>query len=108
LADYAAIAVVNARLFQVMEQRARRLEQANAQLRAQQTGSSAQIVDLTSALRSPLAEVRYDLHLLRTSEQRLHPRNEASLDVLDRKLGEILDFLIQVAQRAEQTDLPES
>jgi two-component system NtrC family sensor kinase len=102
LADYAAIAVVNARLFQLMEQRARRLEAANEQLAEQEVGSSALVVDLSNALRPPLAEIRHDLYLLRTNENQLNPQNAASLDVLDRKLGEMLDFLDQIDQQAEE------
>lgn len=103
LADYAAISVVNARLFQVMEQRAHRLEQANEQFEDQQTSSSEQIAELTGTIRSPLEEIRHDLHLLRTNEHRLHPQNEASLDVLDRKIDEMLTYLDEVTQYAEQS-----
>jgi two-component system NtrC family sensor kinase len=103
LADYAAIAVVNARLFQVMDQRARRLEQANVQLQDQQTEGPDRIALFSDTMRGPLEEVRHDLYLLRTTEHQLHPQNEASLDVLDRKLREILDFLNQAVQRAGRT-----
>lgn len=101
LADYAAIAVVNARLFQLMEQRARRLEEANEQLANQKESSSVLVVDMADALRPPLAGIRNDLYLLRTNEHQLHPQNAASLDVLDRKLGELLEFLDQIDEHAE-------
>jgi len=104
LADYAAIAVVNAKLFQVMQQRARRLEQVNEQLVSQQQGSTATVLEYTETLRAPVEEIRHDLYLLRTSEQPLNPQNEASLDVLDRKLGELLGFLAEIAR----PDLPGS
>lgn len=104
LADYAAIAVVNAKLFQVMQQRALRLEQANERLASQKQDSTAAVIEFSETLRAPLEEIRHDLYLLRTSEQPLNPQNEASLDVLDRKLGELLGFLVEIAP----PDLPSS
>ena len=55
------------------------------------------MLDFSATLRAPLEEIRHDLYLLRTSEQPLNPKNEASLDVLDRKLGELLGFLAETA-----------
>lgn len=104
LADYAAIAVVNASLFQVMDQRARRLEDANTQLRNQQSGSSAEMVDVSETVRAPLEQIRNDLRLLRTSEQRLNPQNEASLDVLDGRLGKVLSYLDDLGQEIEEDE----
>jgi two-component system NtrC family sensor kinase len=102
LADYAAISVVNARLFQLMEQRARRLEATNVQLSEQEASSAELVVDFSRALRPSLEEIRNDLYLLRTNENQLHPQNAASLDVLDRKLGEMLDFLDEIDRHTEE------
>ena len=91
LADYAAIAVVNARLFQVMDERARRLEQAYQQLKAQQTALSPErFMDFKTFVDESLSAIRNDLSLLRGEATM---RELASLDVLDRRMGEMITWM---------------
>lgn len=95
LADYAAIAVVNVRLFQMLDQRARRMEQVIAQLQEQQSAatSAAGGMELAQQMVDPLQSFRYDLSLLRSDQGVFNAQQEASLDVMDRKVGEMLQTL---------------
>jgi GAF domain-containing protein len=104
LADYAAIAIVNARLFAAMEQRSRHLEQLNEELQAQAqlsaTGGAEQAVgdavalELIKSLRSPLYELRGDMNILRTGEAGpIPPGLQANVDVMHRKLTAAIEML---------------
>lgn len=104
LADYAGIAVANARLYLEMQARTRELEALNAQLHAGQAalveepaargldvaGSSGSI-NMIADVRHPLAELLANMNLFRTGEMGpLGPGQQAAVDVLHRQLDSLV------------------
>ena len=116
LADYAAIAIVNARLFAAMEQRSQRLEQLNQELQMRQAAAPSPeqaVVEPADALvirqeavnqfRAPLYDLRGDVNILRTGEAGpIPPGIQANVDVMHRKITELIELLDTIAPPAVQ------
>lgn len=94
LADYAAIAVVNARLFTTMQERTRQLEQIAHQ--PQPAAAPPPVPDLEARelverIRQPLTGLLGTLNLFRTGEMgRLSSSHQAVVDVMHRQLDELV------------------
>ena len=104
LADYAAIAVVNARLFGVMYQRSQQLEAANKQLQALSGGeadpaSMRQVGQQVAAkIRNPLTHLLGTMNLFRTGEMgQLATTQQAAVDVMHRTIAGIVHALDEIA-----------
>ena len=95
LADYAAIAVVNARLFATMQERTRQLEQLARQPHpeagASQAETDARCRDLALRVRQPLTTVLGTVNMFRAGEMgRLASSHQAAVDVMHRQLEELI------------------
>jgi DNA-binding response OmpR family regulator len=106
LADYAAIAVVNAHLFSTMQNRTRQLEEINQQLQGQTvlsmsaagTGGDAPALDVETLtnLRSGLTHLMGSMNLFRTGEMgRLPAGQQAAVDVMHRELDQLVQIVDQ-------------
>lgn len=96
LADYAAIAIVNARLFATMHERTRQLEEIARQAASGGVvGSSAPpAAELASRLRNPLTSLLGNMNMFRRGEMgKLPPSLQAAVDVMHRQLEELIDML---------------
>lgn len=110
LADYVAIAIANARLFAAMEQRSekfeqmyRRAQQAEAQDQMQpsiEAGDETSKIDAQAIrrMRDVLYDLRGDLTLLQAGDMgELAYAQQATVDVMSRKLGQVIAFLDELA-----------
>jgi transcriptional regulator with GAF, ATPase, and Fis domain len=107
LADYAAIAVVNAHLFNTMQNRTRQLEALNQQLQGQPAGAPAPTqeaqsagpavdTDLLGKLRGGLTHLMGSMNLFRTGEMgRLPAGQQAAVDVMHRELDTLVQLVDQ-------------
>lgn len=96
LADYAAIAVMNARLFAAMEQRTRQLEAAARQAPGAPPPDN-RCTELAASLRTPLIDVLNTMNMFRTGEMgTLRQSHRAAVDVMHRQLSEMLAFVEQM------------
>jgi len=96
LADYAAIAVVNAHLFTTMQDRTRQLERLNQHLRQQmnQEKASAALPERVASLQEPLQALMHNMSLFYSGEMgSLTPAQRASVDVMHRQLGELIQHV---------------
>ncbi|NDJ52873.1 MAG: response regulator [Chloroflexi bacterium] len=105
LADYAAIAIVNARLFKTMQERSQQLEAANQALRDKgievvttptdgEALNGAGAKDLAGKLRAPLTTILGNMNLWRTGELGQIPLgNQAAVDVMHRQLSEVISMI---------------
>ncbi len=97
LADYAAIAVVNVRLFTTMQERTRQLEAMYQRLRAQRPGSEKEASlapELAAKLRAPLTDLLGNMNLFRTGEMgALSAQHQAAVDVMHRELQSAINLL---------------
>ncbi len=103
LADYAAIAVANARLFATMQQRSQQLEMINRQLQEEgrgaapptgEEGGGDQYRELVEQLRPPLTELLGNMNLFRTGEMGpLPPSHQAAVDVMHRQLESLISLI---------------
>nr|MBN1229432.1 response regulator [Anaerolineae bacterium] len=99
LADYAAIAVVNARLFMTMQEKNRQYEQMAKRL--EEYGESVtggpvdtKYRDYLVRLRAPLTTLLANMNLFRTGEMgKLISSHQAAVDVMHRQLTELIDTL---------------
>jgi hypothetical protein len=112
LVDYAAIAIVNGRLFAAMHRRSKQLEQMYRQLHAQQQELQQQVsaggasqsqqtdgVDpaVLDQLRGPLTHLLGNMNLFRTGELgSLSAQNQAAVDVMHRQLEELIGLIDSV------------
>lgn len=89
LADYAAIAVVNARLFTTMQERTRQMEVVNQRLQEQMSQSDRldKLPVFTASMRVPLEQIANNMQLFRSGEMGdLTIQQQASVDVMMRQL----------------------
>lgn len=96
LADYAAIAIVNARLFATMHERTRQLEEIarRATGRPMAPAAAPPVADLVPRLRSPLTSLLGNMNMFRKGEMgKLPPSLQAAVDVMHRQLEELIDTL---------------
>lgn len=98
LADYAAIAVVNARLFATMHERQRQLEEEaqQAQPEDQETAlqSSESVRKLIDRMRGPLTSLLGNMNMFRTGQMgRLLSSHQAAVDVMYRQLNEMITMI---------------
>ncbi len=101
LADYAAIAVMNARLFAAMEQRTRQLEAAAAGAKVAPPPDN-RCKELAARLRGPLIELLNTMNMFRTGEMgALRQSHRAAVDVMHRQLSEVLAFVEWIEQSAD-------
>ena len=102
LADYAAIAVANARLLATMQERTRQLEQVAKQAPAPASGAKAgpdvRVDELVKRVRGPLTTIRTNMNMFRTGEMgRLMTSHQAAVDVMYRQLEDIIEILDSIA-----------
>jgi two-component system NtrC family sensor kinase len=97
LADYAAIAVVNARLFASMQENAKTIEEqvrreAAAEVAARAAaGPDPRFQTFASEVRKPLTDMMANMNLFRTGEMgRLTSSHQAAVDVMHRQLEELV------------------
>jgi len=101
LADYAAIAVMNARLFAAMEQRTRQLEAAAAGAKVAPPPDN-RCKELAARLRGPLIELLNTMNMFRTGEMgALRQSHRAAVDVMHLQLSEVLAFVEWIEQSAD-------
>jgi two-component system NtrC family sensor kinase len=102
LADYAAISVVNVRLFSAVHERSKQLEAAYRQLQARQqwereSGVAEQrqeAAELAQQLRQPLTELLGNMNLFRTGEMgQLGMQQQAAADVMTRQLAQLINLI---------------
>ncbi len=90
LSDYAAIAVVNAHLFNTMQANARQLEAAHKQTQGQAGGAPGALTadrETLGKLRSALTHLMGSMNLFRTGEMgRLPAAQQAAVDVMHREI----------------------
>jgi DNA-binding response OmpR family regulator len=107
LADYAAIAVSNARLFQEMEARAQNYDVSADQMETQQTSRSAlyeaeasaspQASGVLREIRRPLTELLGNMNLFRTGEMgQIAAGQQAAVDVMHRQLDSLVRRIDQL------------
>ena len=116
LADYVAIAIANGRLFAAMAQRSDQLEQMYHQ--SQQAGPERGAAPSAGAagggskideqavrrMRDALYDLRGDVTLLQTGDMgELAYAQQATVDVISRKLGQVITFLDELAPPAKQS-----
>lgn len=107
IADYAAIAVANARLFATMEKRAQEQQQEIMALQARQSTAPAptpateqageqqdggtSVEEMARTLRRPLTELLGNMNLFRTGEMGpLQASHQAAVDVMHRQLDQLI------------------
>lgn len=101
LADYAAIAVVNVRLFAAVQERQRQLENAYRQLKEQQAESGYQdqergpkVAELVHYLRKPMTRLMGGMNMMRTGQMgELTTQQQAAADVIYRQFSELVHVL---------------
>ncbi len=97
LADYAAIALVNAHLFATMQERTRQLERLNHQLQAQMRASASgtdTVPRLASRIRDTMRPLLNNLAMFRSGEMgELSMAQKASVDVISRQMDELIGYL---------------
>ncbi|GAB4475729.1 MAG: hypothetical protein Kow00124_17010 [Anaerolineae bacterium] len=97
LADYAAIALVNAHLFATMQERTRQLERLNHQLQAQMQASASgtdTVPRLASRIRDTMRPLLNNLAMFRNGEMgELSMAQKASVDVISRQMDELIGYL---------------
>ncbi len=98
LAGYAAIAIVNARLFATLERRARTIEQAYEELKARETSREQALAGITH-LQQDLVAVRSDLTKLVRESGSLPRKLSEPLGALDQKIGGLLDAVEALSRR---------
>lgn len=100
LADYAAIAVVNARLITTMQARTRQLEQIAREGVPQRPAQPDQrLEELANQLRDPLIDVLNTMNMFRQGEMgQLRQSHRAAVDVLHRRLGDALDIIDSITR----------
>jgi transcriptional regulator with GAF, ATPase, and Fis domain len=116
LADYVAIAIANARLFAAMQQRSDRLEQMYRQSQQadpdgrtpslgeeeMQAGAMVDEQDI-QRMRDALYDLRGDITLLQTGDMgELAYAQQATVDVMARKLGQVIAFLDELIPPANR------
>lgn len=100
LADYAAIAIVNGRLFRMMEQRARSMETAYRELQTREAERSRQVQTSLARLKTPLAALEAELaRLAQGSEGKLPPQTAARLTALSKQVNQMATLVAGLTQR---------
>ncbi len=102
LADYAAIAVADSRLFAAMDAHNEQLAAMNEALQERAAAAPAPAgglsADLWRQLRRPLTELLGNMNLFRTGEMgRLAAGQQAAVDVMHRQLDSLIHMLDQLA-----------
>ena len=103
LADYAAIAVVNTRLFASMQEQTKVAEQAVESVLVQVSDAAPNEPDpryeiFVAEIRKPLTEVMANMNMFRTGEMgRLATTHQAAVDVIHRQLHELIEKIDAVA-----------
>lgn len=99
LADYAAIAVVNVKLFAGLQERSKQLEEAYRRLKEQQPDAGAgrrgpTVIELVQYLRKPMTRLMGAINMLRSGEMgQLNTQQQAASDVIYRQFGELIGVL---------------
>jgi two-component system, NtrC family, sensor kinase len=97
LADYAAIAVVNTRLFATMQEQTKVAEQAVESAGVQAADAPAETPDpryeaFVAEIRKPLTEILANMNMFRTGEMgRLVMTHQAAVDVMHRQLQQLIE-----------------
>ncbi|NLX08483.1 MAG: response regulator [Chloroflexi bacterium] len=100
LADYAAIAIVNAQLFRMLEDRARAMENAYRELQTRDAERGRQLQDVLGRLARPLSAVQAELgRLAQGSDGPLPPAAGQKLSTLSQHLQQMVAQLAALAQR---------
>ncbi len=98
LAGYAAIAIVNARLFTALERRARNVEQAYEELKVKEASRERAMAGIVS-LQQSLVEVRSDLTRLMRESGALPKKVSEPLSELNQKINGLLNSLEELSRR---------
>lgn len=94
LADYAAIAIVNARLFATMQERPTAEAAPSAPSPVPDAGDRIKAIELSTKVRAPLTQLLGNMNLFRTGEMgRLPPELQAAVDVMHRQLRELIELV---------------
>lgn len=100
LADYAAIAIVNARLFNMLEQRARGMEAAYRELQTRDGERRHQLKTMLERLTQPLNGVETELiQLAQGSEGRMAVRVQERLTTLSQQVKRLIVQINRLAQQ---------
>src|SRR5205085_2609649 len=95
LADYAAIAIANARLFGALEKRARNIERAYEELKTRNTSRERTLHGII-AMRQPLVDVQADLKRMSGA---MPPKLMSQLSALSQKISGLLDSVEEMARQ---------
>ncbi len=94
LADYAAIAIVSARLFRLLSQRAKTIETANKAFRERDMQRSQQFYTLLAQIYKPLVAV--ETQLLRIAQSNIHAPDAASSQQVSQAAQQVRQVITQV------------
>jgi len=102
LADYAAIAVVNTRLFASMQEQTRVAEKSAGPVaepsETSPQGPDPRYEEFVAEIRKPLTELLANMNLFRTGEMgRLATTHQAAVDVMHRQLEQLIEKIDAVA-----------
>ncbi|HVO42325.1 MAG TPA: response regulator [Aggregatilineales bacterium] len=98
LADYAAIAIVNARLFMALEARARNIERAYEELKSRDAARERTLSGIM-ALRAPMVSLQADLKTLKVSSGTLPRPLIDGLTRIGQQVAQIVDAVDALAKR---------
>jgi two-component system NtrC family sensor kinase len=101
LAGYAAIAIVNARLFVALERRAHTVEGAYEALKAREASRDRALAGLLS-LRQPLENVKSDIKRLVRDSGALPSKLAEPLGALGKKVNDLLESVDELSRRENQ------
>lgn len=100
LADYAAIAIVNGRLFTMLDQRARSMEAAYRELQARDAERGRQLQVVLARLYQPLMGIEKELaQLANSSEGKIPPVMSQRLTGLGQQVKQLAQMITGIMQR---------
>jgi two-component system NtrC family sensor kinase len=100
LADYAAIAIVNAHLFTMLEQRARAVETAYRELQAHDAERGRQMQIVLARLHQPLAGIEHELARLARGDEGKIPKNVGDrLSDINQQVRQLASMIAGLVQR---------
>jgi two-component system, NtrC family, sensor kinase len=102
LADYASIAIVNARLFSMLEERAQTMETALHEIRERDAQRGRQLQAVLSRLHQPLVDLEADLARAAEGKAgRLSKDARKHLHALDQRLRQLVSMITKLQQNTD-------
>ncbi|NDJ76708.1 MAG: response regulator [Chloroflexi bacterium] len=99
LADYAAIAIVNARLFRMLEERARLMESSFEELRSRDAQRGRQLQIVLSRLHQPLVEIEAEVNrIAQGNAGKISKDAHRHLITLDQRIRQLVAQITTMAQ----------